>query len=124
MTKTKKVTADLHQNIEEILKYPSLFRAVLVCIMSGKGSPQEQKSGREIPVRRITDISNIPSDYSTTPGGSIFSTTPGGNYHMSSLSHYFTGMQIPQDCFVNSIAKLSYGICASVVQTKRVKNCM
>lgn len=46
--------------------------------MSGKGSPQELKSGREIPVRRITDISNIPSDYSTTPGGSIFSTTPGG----------------------------------------------
>lgn len=35
-------------------------------------------AGREIPNRRIADISNIPSDYSTTPGGSIFSTTPGG----------------------------------------------
>ena len=46
--------------------------------MSEKGSVHEQKSGREIPIRRIADISNIPSDYSTTPGGSIFSTTPGG----------------------------------------------
>lgn len=47
--------------------------------MSEKGSPHEQKTGREIPNRRITDISNLPSDYSTTPGGSIFSTTPGGS---------------------------------------------
>lgn len=45
--------------------------------MSEKGSPHSV-SGREIPNRRIADISNIPSDFSTTPGGSIFSTTPGG----------------------------------------------
>ncbi|KAL4240309.1 Eukaryotic translation initiation factor 4E binding protein (EIF4EBP) [Mactra antiquata] len=46
--------------------------------MSDKGASPQTLSGREIPNRRITDISNIPSDYSTTPGGSIFSTTPGG----------------------------------------------
>ncbi|KAL5102846.1 Eukaryotic translation initiation factor 4E-binding protein 1 [Taenia crassiceps] len=33
-----------------------------------------------IPFRRlkVTDPSQIPNDYSTTPGGTIFSTTPGG----------------------------------------------
>lgn len=46
--------------------------------MSEKASPHKTLPGREIPNRRIADISNIPSDYSTTPGGSIFSTTPGG----------------------------------------------
>ncbi|XP_045213567.1 eukaryotic translation initiation factor 4E-binding protein 1-like [Mercenaria mercenaria] len=46
--------------------------------MSQKASPQKTMTGREIPNRRIADISNLPSDYSTTPGGSIFSTTPGG----------------------------------------------
>ncbi|XP_060571465.1 eukaryotic translation initiation factor 4E-binding protein 1-like [Ruditapes philippinarum] len=46
--------------------------------MSQKASPQKTMTGREIPNRRIADISNLPADYSTTPGGSIFSTTPGG----------------------------------------------
>lgn len=45
-----------------------------------QGSPQQQLKGREIPSRRIVlnDIAQLPHDYSTTPGGSIFSTTPGG----------------------------------------------
>ncbi|WAQ96212.1 4EBP1-like protein [Mya arenaria] len=47
--------------------------------MSEKLSPQNLPRGREIPNRRIADISNLPTDYSTTPGGSIFSTTPGGS---------------------------------------------
>ncbi|KAK3595098.1 hypothetical protein CHS0354_002351 [Potamilus streckersoni] len=47
--------------------------------MSATGSPQQRVAGREIPVRRIADLSHLPSDYSTTPGGSIFSTTPGGS---------------------------------------------
>ena len=55
--------------------------------MSEKGSVHEQKSGREIPVRRIADISNLPNDYSTTPGGSIFSTTPGGMDCVKYLLH-------------------------------------
>ncbi|XP_013779553.1 eukaryotic translation initiation factor 4E-binding protein 1-like [Limulus polyphemus] len=44
-------------------------------------SVQHKKSGfREIPSRRvlINDASQLPSDYSSTPGGTIFSTTPGG----------------------------------------------
>lgn len=35
---------------------------------------------RDIPTRRIllNDVSQLPSEYSTTPGGTFFSTTPGG----------------------------------------------
>lgn len=35
---------------------------------------------RDVPSKRISinDASQLPSDYSTTPGGTIFSTTPGG----------------------------------------------
>ncbi|GAB1608369.1 eukaryotic translation initiation factor 4E-binding protein 3-like [Argonauta hians] len=35
---------------------------------------------RDIPAKRIliNDPSQMPMDYSTTPGGSVFSTTPGG----------------------------------------------
>ncbi|KAH3862191.1 eukaryotic translation initiation factor 4E-binding protein 1-like [Dreissena polymorpha] len=47
--------------------------------MTEKGSPARLHAGREIPHRAIADISNLPNDYSTTPGGSIFSTTPGGS---------------------------------------------
>lgn len=46
--------------------------------MSGKGLSPSALKARDIPNRRIADISNLPGDYSTTPGGSIFSTTPGG----------------------------------------------
>lgn len=46
--------------------------------MTEKNTPPQSMQGREIPNRRIADISNLPSDYSTTPGGSVFSTTPGG----------------------------------------------
>lgn len=44
-------------------------------------SPQRKSSNnREIPGRRvvINDPSQLPLDYSSTPGGTIFSTTPGG----------------------------------------------
>ncbi|KAK6187458.1 hypothetical protein SNE40_005483 [Patella caerulea] len=36
--------------------------------------------GREIPTRKVIlhDVAHMPSDYSSTPGGTIFSTTPGG----------------------------------------------
>lgn len=35
---------------------------------------------RDIPTRRmvLNDVSQLPSEYSTTPGGTFFSTTPGG----------------------------------------------
>eukprot|EP00090_Calanus_glacialis_P038396 TRINITY_DN67017_c0_g1_i1.p1 TRINITY_DN67017_c0_g1~~TRINITY_DN67017_c0_g1_i1.p1 ORF type:complete len:128 (+),score=45.97 TRINITY_DN67017_c0_g1_i1:49-384(+) len=36
--------------------------------------------GQDIPTRRvvITNEDDMPNDYSTTPGGTIFGTTPGG----------------------------------------------
>lgn len=41
----------------------------------------QSPKGREIPsIRRVVlnDVSQLPADYSSTPGGTIFSTTPGG----------------------------------------------
>ncbi|XP_015908828.1 eukaryotic translation initiation factor 4E-binding protein 1 [Parasteatoda tepidariorum] len=48
--------------------------------MMNNNSPQRKTSNtREIPGRVvINDPSQLPIDYSSTPGGSIFSTTPGG----------------------------------------------
>lgn len=39
-----------------------------------------QNKARDIPSRRVVlnDISQLPSEFSTTPGGTFFSTTPGG----------------------------------------------
>jgi len=35
---------------------------------------------RAIPIRRVplSDHTQLPADYSATPGGTLFSTTPGG----------------------------------------------
>lgn len=40
-----------------------------------------QSLSQNIPTRRVqlTHVSELPSDYSTTPGGTVFSTTPGGS---------------------------------------------
>ncbi|XP_063445742.1 eukaryotic translation initiation factor 4E-binding protein 1-like isoform X1 [Mytilus trossulus] len=47
--------------------------------MSKSGSPQQHVKGQSIPRRVVlNDLSQLPNDYSTTPGGSLFSTTPGG----------------------------------------------
>lgn len=42
---------------------------------------ETQAAARDIPTRRVVlnDASQLPHDYSTTPGGTLFSTTPGGN---------------------------------------------
>lgn len=47
--------------------------------MSSSGGHQQSKS-RAIPTRTvpISDSSQLPHDYCTTPGGTLFSTTPGG----------------------------------------------
>ena len=44
------------------------------------GADKQKMKGRDIPTRRVVlnDISQLPSEYSTTPGGTFFSTTPGG----------------------------------------------
>jgi translation initiation factor 4E binding protein 1 len=43
-------------------------------------STKQPLSDRVIPIRRVplSDQSQLPSDYGTTPGGTLFSTTPGG----------------------------------------------
>jgi len=43
-------------------------------------SPVKQPSDKIIPIRRVplSDQSQLPPDYSATPGGTFFSTTPGG----------------------------------------------
>jgi len=47
-----------------------------------KNSPTKLPAGGDkiIPIRRmpLSDQSQLPSDYSATPGGTLFSTTPGG----------------------------------------------
>jgi len=48
--------------------------------MSASPLSRKISESRDIPSRRIiiNDASQLPSDYCTTPGGTIFSTTPGG----------------------------------------------
>jgi len=43
-------------------------------------STKQPHLDRVIPIRRVplSDQSQLPSDYCTTPGGTLFSTTPGG----------------------------------------------
>ena len=45
-------------------------------------------SGRAIPTRNVvlTDPSQLPHDYGTTPGGTMFSTTPGGKHWKKSFT--------------------------------------
>lgn len=49
-------------------------------IMNGIDTAPTTPLSRAIPSRRIPvhDPSQMPMDYSTTPGGTIYSTTPGG----------------------------------------------
>lgn len=49
---------------------------------SGPVVERQKSESLDIPPRRveITHPSQLPSDFSTTPGGTIFSTTPGGIY--------------------------------------------
>ena len=48
--------------------------------MSASPMARAVTSGQDIPTRRvvINNEEDMPSDYSTTPGGTIFGTTPGG----------------------------------------------
>uniref|UniRef100_T1JNQ5 Uncharacterized protein n=1 Tax=Strigamia maritima TaxID=126957 RepID=T1JNQ5_STRMM len=48
--------------------------------MSANSVARHTSQCRDIPSRRviINDASQLPADYCTTPGGTIFSTTPGG----------------------------------------------
>ncbi|XP_041452472.1 eukaryotic translation initiation factor 4E-binding protein 2-like [Lytechinus variegatus] len=48
--------------------------------MSAPAASRQLSAGRDIPAKRVAvdDPSQLPQDYSTTPGGTLFSTTPGG----------------------------------------------
>ncbi|XP_054710694.1 eukaryotic translation initiation factor 4E-binding protein 1-like [Uloborus diversus] len=48
--------------------------------MNNNSPTRKSSNNREIPSRRvvINDASQLPIDYSSTPGGTIFATTPGG----------------------------------------------
>ncbi|XP_077999523.1 eukaryotic translation initiation factor 4E-binding protein 1-like [Glandiceps talaboti] len=48
--------------------------------MSQQAAPPKLTTSRQIPTRKVilNDPSQMPNDYSSTPGGTIFSTTPGG----------------------------------------------
>ncbi|KAM6183775.1 eukaryotic translation initiation factor 4E-binding protein 2 isoform 1-T1 [Erethizon dorsatum] len=47
---------------------------------SSAGSGHQPSQSRAIPTRTvpISDAAQLPHDYCTTPGGTLFSTTPGG----------------------------------------------
>lgn len=49
---------------------------------------RQSSESLSIPERRVVikDPNDIPNDYSTTPGGTIFSTTPGGKFIYSRVS--------------------------------------
>jgi len=60
--------------------------------MAASVKPENHQVSSSIPTRRVvlSDQSQIPSDYSTTPGGTWFSTTPGGTrivYDRSFMLH-------------------------------------
>jgi len=48
--------------------------------MSDSKNSPGSKYDKNIPIRRVplADQSQLPADYSATPGGTLFSTTPGG----------------------------------------------
>lgn len=49
-----------------------------------------QVETKSIPIKKVylNDSSELPSHYSSTPGGTLYSTTPGGNYNcLKYLSH-------------------------------------
>uniref|UniRef100_A0A1B6EYZ6 Eukaryotic translation initiation factor 4E-binding protein 1 n=1 Tax=Cuerna arida TaxID=1464854 RepID=A0A1B6EYZ6_9HEMI len=60
--------------------------------MSASPIARQATQSQNIPTRRvlITDSSQLPIDYSSTPGGTLYSTTPGGTkivYERSTLLH-------------------------------------
>ncbi|XP_071808597.1 eukaryotic translation initiation factor 4E-binding protein 2-like [Asterias amurensis] len=48
--------------------------------MSGPAPSRQMSGTKEIPTRKVlvADPNQMPADYSTTPGGTVFGTTPGG----------------------------------------------
>lgn len=55
--------------------------------MSASPMARKVTENKSIPTRKvfINDPSELPSRYSSTPGGTIYSTTPGGTNYLSNL---------------------------------------
>jgi len=53
--------------------------------MSASPIARQATQCQTIPSRRvvINDASQLPADYSTTPGGTVYSTTPGGRFTLT-----------------------------------------
>jgi len=55
--------------------------------MSASPIARQATQCQTIPSRRIVinDASQLPADYSTTPGGTVYSTTPGGRLTLTNV---------------------------------------
>lgn len=68
--------------------------------MSASPVARQATQCQSIPSRRIiiTDSSQLPVGYSTTPGGTLYSTTPGGLYNILKFilptRHAFNGLWV------------------------------
>lgn len=58
--------------------------------MSSSSMARQAVESKAIPIKRvlINDLNDLPSHYSSTPGGTLFSTTPGGK-KIDILIHHF-----------------------------------
>lgn len=54
---------------------------------NGANVQTENKSGISIKRVTLSDPSQLPKDYGTTPGGTYFSTTPGGKLIALIITH-------------------------------------
>lgn len=69
---------------------------------SSAGSGHQPSQSRAIPTRTvpISDAAQLPHDYCTTPGGTLFSTTPGGERRRPRRPHP-SPRQVPERARAN-----------------------
>ena len=80
-------------------------------VVKMSASPMARQSlSQNIPTRNVTlgHVSELPHDYSSTPGGTIFSTTPGGQSGCGICSlwgfrHFLVPHFFIKCCFISSI---------------------
>lgn len=61
--------------------------------MSASPIARQATQSQSIPLKKIVfnDPSQLPADYSSTPGGTLFSTTPGGQCFVL-ITTFFSGI--------------------------------
>lgn len=69
--------------------YVKSERKTLPIMSTAPNLERQTSDSLNIPERRVVikDPNELPPDYSTTPGGTIFSTTPGGGSIVHGLRH-------------------------------------